>query len=327
MNRPVVIVDPLSSGIDLAPAFRSRGIPSVAVTFKSLEEIGFGLEVQTSDFISIIPDQPNLVGILRDYNPLAIIPGDERGVALAEQLTQALTPHLSNDPRRSLHRIHKAYMQTALEEAGVPHLKTINTASEKEVELWIRENGLQHSPLIVKPPLSAGSDKVFHINVNQDWKEAFKKVLQEPSKTTGKKSETVVVQEQAMGTEFAVGTVSANGKHYLAHLIQYNKTSFHGRKTVFDYVEFLPYCDQRHKELFAYTQQVLDALGVRWGAAHTEIMLTANGPRLIESGARICGGPTVRFAREATGSSQADKLVEAYVNGDVLTKEYQFKNR
>ncbi|KTC75366.1 phosphoribosylglycinamide synthetase ATP-grasp (A) domain protein [Legionella birminghamensis] len=325
MNRPVVIVDPLSSGIDLAPAFRSRGIPSVAVTFKSLEEIGFGLEVQTSDFISIIPDQPNLVGILRDYNPLAIIPGDERGVALAEQLTQALTPHLSNDPRRSLHRIHKAYMQTALEEAGVPHLKTINTASEKEVELWIRENGLQHSPLIVKPPLSAGSDKVFHINVNQDWKEAFKKVLQEPSKTTGKKSETVVVQEQAMGTEFAVGTVSANGKHYLAHLIQYNKTSFHGRKTVFDYVEFLPYCDQRHKELFAYTQQVLDALGVRWGAAHTEIMLTANGPRLIESGARICGGPTVRFAREATGSSQADKLVEAYVNGDVLTKEYQFK--
>ncbi len=46
MNRPVVIVDPLSSGIDLAPAFRSRGIPSVAVTFKSLEEIGFGLEVQ-----------------------------------------------------------------------------------------------------------------------------------------------------------------------------------------------------------------------------------------------------------------------------------------
>ncbi|MCE3044467.1 ATP-grasp domain-containing protein [Legionella sp. 16cNR16C] len=325
MNRPVVIVDPLSSGIDLAPAFKSRGIPAIAITYKTLEEIGFGLDVQTSDFIEIIPDQPNLADILKKFNPLAIIPGDERGVPLAEKLTEVLTPHLANDPGKSLHRTHKAFMQEALQEAGIPFLKTVNTASKKEVELWIRNNGLSNSPLIVKPPVSAGSDKVFHIKANQDWKEAFDKVLHEPSKTTGKNSETVVVQEQALGTEFAVGTVSANGKHYLAHLIQYNKTSIHGRKTVFDYVEFLPYCDTHHRELFSYTQKVLDALGIRWGAAHTEIMLTSNGPRLIESGARICGGPTVRFAREATGSSQADKLVEIYVDGDVLTQEYQFK--
>lgn len=32
MNRPVVIVDPLSSGIELAPAFKARGIPAIAVT-------------------------------------------------------------------------------------------------------------------------------------------------------------------------------------------------------------------------------------------------------------------------------------------------------
>ena len=155
--------------------------------------------------------------ILRKYNPLAIIPGDERGVPLAEQLTEVLTPHLANDPKKSLNRIHKAFMQTALEEAGVPFLKTINTASEKEVEFWIKKNELVSSPLIIKPPISAGSDKVFHMNANQDWKKAFNQVLHEPSKTTGKKSETVVVQEQATGSEFAVGTVSANGKHYLAH--------------------------------------------------------------------------------------------------------------
>jgi hypothetical protein len=39
----------------------------------------------------------------------------------------------------------------------------------------------------------------------------------------------------------------------------------------------------------------------------------------------MCGGPVVGFAREASGSSQADRLVEVYVDGDVLTKDYAFK--
>ncbi|KGP64101.1 hypothetical protein EP47_08120 [Legionella norrlandica] len=325
MNRPVVIVEPLSSGIELAPTFKSRGIPAIAITFKSPNWIGFGAKIQPSDFAEIIPYQPNLVEVLRKYNPLAIIPGTEEGVPLAEELATALTPQFTNDPKKSLHRLHKALMQKALDEAGVPALKTLNTSSENEVEIWIKTNELADSPLIIKPPISAGSDKVFHIPAMGDWKRAFNHVLTEPSKITGKISETVVVQEQAIGTEFAVGTVSANGKHYLAHLIKYNKTSSNDRKTVFDYVEFVPYSEGIHSELFDYTQKALDALGVRWGAAHNEIMLTEKGPRLIESGARMCGGPVVGFAREATGSSQADKLVEIYAHGDVVTKNYDFK--
>jgi len=323
MNRPVVIVDPLSSGIELAPAFKARGIPTIAVVFKHLNRVGFGTEVQTSDFVEIIPDQPNLVEILRKYNPRAIIPGTESGVRLAEYLSSILTPQFANDPNRSLNRLHKAYMQKALEEAGVPTIKTLNTSSESEVEIWIKENELVDSPLIIKPPISAGSDKVFHILSKGDWRKAFNRVLTGPSKITGKVSETVVVQEEAIGTEFAVGTVSANGKHFLAHLIKYNKTSSGDRRTVFDHVEFVPYNEEVYGELFDYTQRALDALGIRWGAAHNEIMLTKEGPRLIESGARMLGGPTVGFSRVATGSSQADKLVEVYVDGVVKTKEYK----
>lgn len=297
MNRPVVIVDPLSSGIELAPAFKARGIPAIAVTLKPLDWIGFGANMQTSDFIEIIPDQPNLVEILAKYDPIAIIPGTEEGVPLAEALAINLTPQFANDPEKSQNRLHKALMQKALQEAGVPALKTLNTASENEVEAWIRTNGLIDSPLIIKPPVSAGSDKVFHIPARGEWKKAFNQVLSEPSKITGKNNETVVVQEQAIGTEFAVGTVSANGKHYLAHLIQYNKTSFNDRKTVYDYVEFVPYSEEIYGELFDNTKKALDALGIRWGAAHNEIMLTKDGPRLIETGARMCGGPVVGFAR------------------------------
>ncbi|QBR84747.1 ATP-grasp domain-containing protein [Legionella israelensis] len=325
MNRPVVIVDPLSSGVELAPTFKSREISAIAILLKSTDWIGFGAKIRASDFIEIIPEQPNLVELLRKYNPLAIIPGTEKGVLLAETLAATLTPRFANDSSKSLNRLHKALMQKSLNEAGIPALKTFNTSSETEVENWIKVNELTDSPLIIKPPISAGSDKVFHIPAKGDWKKAFNRVLTEPSKITGKMNETVVVQEQAIGTEFAVGTVSANGKHYLAHLIKYNKITSSHRKTVYDYVEFVPYSEKMHGELFDYTQKALDALGIRWGAAHNEIILTDKGPRLIETGARMCGGPVVSFAREATGSSQADKLVEIFADGDVITKDYVFE--
>lgn len=325
MNRPIIIVNPISSGIELAPAFKARGIPAIAITLNSVDWTGFGTNINISDFVEIIPAQPNLVEILRKYDPLAIIPGDEEGVPLAEALAASLTPQLANDPKKSLNRIHKALMQHALKEAGVPALETLNTSSESEVKAWIKGNKLTDSPLIIKPPISAGSDKVFHIPAKGDWKKAFYQVLTEPSKLTGNANETVVVQEQAIGTEFAVGTVSANGTHYLAHLIKYNKTTSNNRKTIYDYVEFVPYSEKMYEELFDYTQKALDALGIRWGAAHNEIMLTKKGPRLIETGARMCGGPVVGFAREASGSSQADKLVEVYADGDVITKKYAFK--
>lgn len=325
MNRPVVIVDPLSSGTELAPAFKARGIPAIAVTLKPMDWNGFGSKIRQSDFMEIIPNQENLVEILRKYDPIAILPGTEEGVPLAEALAVEITPQHANDSGKSLNRLHKAFMQEALREAGVPYIRTLNTASVKEVESWLETNGLIDSPLIIKPPISAGSDKVFHIPAGSDWKDAFNRVLSEPSMITGEANETVVVQEQVIGTEFAVGTVSANGNHYLAHLIKYNKTTYNDRKTVYDYVEFVPFTEEEHGQLFEYTRRALDALGVRWGACHNEIMLTSDGPRLIETGARMCGGPVVGFARVASGSSQADKLVEIFADGDVTTKEYTFK--
>ena len=325
MNRPIVIVDPLSSGIELAPAFKTRGIPAIAITLTNEEWPEFGSKLKVSDFVEIIPDQPGIEDLIKKYDPIAIIAGTEEGIPLAERLTAILTPHLSNDTKKSLHRSHKSLMQKALEEAGVPALKTLHTASEEEAEAWIKENGMKDEPLIIKPPMSSGSEMVFHIAANGEWEKAFHHILTEPSVISGKRSETVVIQEEAIGTEYAVGTVSADGKHYLVHLIKYNKTSSGERKTVFDHVEFVPYEKDILGDLFDYTQKVLNALGIRYGATHTEIMLTKNGPRLIESSARMIGGPVVGFARAATGSSQADKLVEIYVDGDVQTKEFIFK--
>lgn len=261
MKRPIVIVDPLSSGIELAPLFVKRGVPVIAVTFKPLERVGFGTKIQESDFCKIIPDGPDLIEDLRKYNPIAIIPGTESGVNLAQKLSDMLTPEYSNDSAKNLNRLHKAYMQEALEMAGVPTIKTLNTSSEQKVVNWIKKHKLSDTPLIIKPPVSAGSDKVFHIPASGDWKIAFNRVLNEPSKITGQVSQTAVVQEEAIGIEYALGTVSANGEHYLAHIIKYNKASSLERKTIFDHVEFISFDSKIMKDIFEYTKKAL----MPWG--------------------------------------------------------------
>lgn len=325
MTRPVVIVDPISSGIELAPTFKARGVPAVAVSLQTSDWPEFGAQMRKSDFLEILGDEPGLEERLQQLNPIGILPGTEEGIPLAERLTAKLLPHLSNDPQKAAHRAHKALMQRALEDAGVPTLKTHHTGSREEAERWIRENGLAETSLILKPPMSSGSEMVFHVPAHGDWQKPFNHIMTEPSVLTGKVSETVVIQEEAIGTEFAVGTVSAHGRHYLTHLLEYHKTSVGGRKTVYDFVELVAYDPVRMKGLFEYVQQALDALGVRFGPTHTEVMLTAKGPRLIESSARMIGGPVVGFARAATGSSQADKLAEIYIDGDVKVPEYIHK--
>jgi hypothetical protein len=308
----------------LAPAFKARGVPAIAVTLNYDEWPEFGSRIRASDFVEVVPDQPGIEKLIAQHDPIAVIPGTEEGIPLAERLTAILTPQFTNDPEKALHRSHKSLMQQALKEAGVPALKTLHTASESEAEAWIEDQGLKDRPLIVKPPASSGSEKVFHIPASADWRGAFNRILAEPV-LSGARSETAVIQEQAIGTEFAVGTVSANGRHFLTHLMKYNKTSSGDRRTVFDHVEFVPHDKEALGDLFDYTQRALDALGIRWGAAHNEVMLTKDGPRLIESSARMIGGPVVGFARAATGSSQADRLVELYVDGEVITKEYGFR--
>lgn len=331
MTRPVVIVDPIDSGAALAPAFAARQIPAIAVrsirgnTWDQVNEVGYAAKVQAAHFLEVHEDGPDLVELLRRHDPLAVIAGAESGVELADRLAAVLTPQVANVPALTRARRHKGLMQEALAKAGLPVIRTLNTASAAEVTAWLADQNLTNAPLILKPAASAGSDNVHHVPAGGDWRTPFDLILSSTTKLRAEANETVIVQEQVFGTEFAVDTVSAAGEHVLAHLIRYNKTSAGERMTVFDHTEFLPFDPERYGELLAYVRLALDAVGIRWGAAHSEVMLTPDGPRLIEVGARTCGGPVLGFSRVATGSSQLERVVEAYVDREIRTRTYDFR--
>jgi biotin carboxylase len=326
MTQPIVIVNPTSSGSELAPAFAKQNIPAIAVRLAGSGRQGnggFANQIQTENFIDVLQEGEGLIDTLAKFNPRAIIAGTEAGVPLADELAAALTPTFANVPKFAKARYHKALMQEALENAGLPVIRTLNTADPNEVEAWLAKHDLVDAPLVVKPPASAGSDKVHHIPSAGDWRTPFEHILATPAALLSRRNESVIVQEEVSGTEYAVDTVSAAGKHELAHLIRYHKTALGDGAKIFDYTEFVAFDEDKHGELVRYAENALDALGIRWGAAHCEIMLTPNGPRLIEIGSRMCGGPVLGFARAATGSSQVERVVESYLHGVISTRPYK----
>jgi len=66
-----------------------------------------------------------------------------------------------------------------------------------------------------------------------------------------------------------------------------------------------------------YVFSALDAVGFDWGAAHTEVMLTQDGPRVIEINARLVGAKIARLVGFALGRSIHADLIALHV-GEAL---------
>ncbi|RJQ80784.1 hypothetical protein D5S17_07025 [Pseudonocardiaceae bacterium YIM PH 21723] len=229
----------------------------------------------------------------------------------ADRLAAELTPQRANDPRLAHARRNKALMQHAVATAGIPVIRTLLTGNAWELEAWLQAQDLTGRALVIKPPDSSGAQDVVFVPPNGDWRQGFERVLYSYR-------QPVMVQEFAPGTEYVVSTVSAAGQHTVAHIEEFTKFNL----TRVDRTEFV---HDVQPELVEYHNAVLDALGIRWGAAHSEIRLTPRGPRLIETSTRLCAGALPVLARAATGSSQLERLVQAYVDGVVSTGDYELR--
>lgn len=318
MAEPVaVVVDPYSSGNLLAPALRKVGVVPVAVRSTDRPPEVYASSYRPGNFDSIIVHN-GLIGEtverLRALAPVCVLAGTECGVELADQLAAVLTPERANNPALAAARRHKAAMGAAVAAAGLPAMRQVCTADAAEVTAWIERAGLRGRDLVVKPPNSAGSDGVTHVRAGVGWPAAFGRLLGERNKL-GLVNDEVLVQEYLTGTEYVVDTCTFDGVHAVVDICRYRKLHIAGQMAVYDYMEWLPYDTAGHTELLAFATGVLDAVGVRFGAAHTEIMMTAGGPRLIEVNARIAGAGVPRFCQEATGDNQVDRLAR-YCAGD-----------
>lgn len=315
MQANAIIVDPYAMASRFATAFAARNVRPVAV-FSTARLLDWG--TWTPDLWASVHfhtgDIEALAATVKCYDPVCIVPGNEAGVELAAELTERLLPALANVPGMAPAQRDKGLQHKALAEAGVPHLRNICSSDPAEVANWIAESGLSGRALVVKPPKSAGTDNVYLIRPGASWRPCFDAILGKVNQM-GVVNESVMVMEFAEGPEFMVDLYSVDGRHGLTMVSSYRKYSRGNRLGIYDMGDTLDPADQRTAELHGYAAQVADAVGIRNASAHGEVILTPQGPRLVEIGSRFSGGCMQVHQQISTGDSQIDRAVRHYLDG------------
>ncbi|MET9629897.1 ATP-grasp domain-containing protein [Lentzea sp. NPDC006480] len=319
----IVVVDPYSAGQGIAPAFAERGVEAIAVLTTPEPPAGLAKSWVPENYreVHVLSDLDELAAKLAVHSPIAVVPGTETGVETAEALSELITPGRSNVLSLSSARRDKWQMAVALRSAGVPHLRQISSDNVDEVAAWLRREELLGSPIVLKPQESGGTDDVFVAQPGEDWRAKFGRILGSVNKL-GLRNDRVLVQELAVGTEYEVDTYSIDGAHGLAAVWRYAKECRGDRLGIYLSNTLVPADDPVVDVLFAYVCQVLDATGVRNGPAHVEVMITPDGPRLIEIGARLAGAEQQELTLLGARESQITRMVRHRVDDSSDVSRY-----
>ena len=311
MPNVAAIVDPYSTGAHLVPEFAARGWASVAVlSTPDILEM-FGPIPHADRFLEVItgPDAAEVVTALRRYPVRAAIPGCETGVPFADELAERMGLP-GNGTAGSESRRDKHAMARALVRHGVRAPQTIAIADPDDLVRWANEHDLW--PIVVKPPGSSASDGVTFCATPGQAREAFGNLYRRTHRFGGR-NDVVLAQELLVGQQFMVNTVSVNGAHYMAEIWEDTRRPV-GGGIAYELEKLMMPGGEPQETLARYMSRVLDALGVAWGPAHSELMLTESGPVLIETGARLQGSILLDSVRAATGHNHVTLTVDCYTD-------------
>jgi ATP-grasp domain len=310
VHGAAVVVDAYSTGARLAPRFAAAGLPVVHVQ-SSPRLPDFSLRAfRDGDFVENVVHEGDLEATaarVAAHSPAFVVVGAEPGVPLADALSERLGLP-SNGSAQSLARRDKNAMSEALRAAGLRAAEALKTSNTAEAVEWAAARG--GAPVVVKPLDSAGTDGVSIAHDAAAIEAAFAAILGRPNALHGA-NEELLVQELLQGTQLFVNSISWDGVHHVSEVWRDNKLRA-GANFIYDYEELLPRHGEQQDQVVPYVEAVLDALGIRFGPAHTEVMLTETGPVLVESGARMHGSVPDEIVDRCTPSHQT-LTAEAYL--------------
>lgn len=200
----------------------------------------------------------------------------------------------------------KAAMRDILAREGVASCRYASGSGRDSLAKAIEHVGL---PCIVKPVDAEGSLGVIKIAEWTEVEPALHRIGAEfPDRT-------MLVEEYLVGEEVSVEAVSTARRH---HIVAVTK-KFIDERTFVErgHVVPAPLSDAVRATVERYVTQVLDALGFHDCPSHTELMLTAAGPRIIETHNRIGGDRIMDLVQHATGVDLYDIVARQSLGEDV----------
>lgn len=309
MTKPLIaLVDAYSSGNYLPDEFARLGVDCIHVQ-------------STPSWMRsmVLPDLEKYTGNipfksvedtaerLRQMNVTAVLAGQEPGVPLADDLSTQLSL-ASNDASKSRAKRDKFEMIETARRANL--LVADQAIGDVEIVTRWAEHRNQY-PVVVKPLKSASTDNVFICQTLEEVRANATQILT-ASDIYGDDNKTVLIQSFLEGDEYIVDTVSANGARHIVGIWKYEKVSRDG-KNLYNRDILIESNDEVVAHLTSYMDNVLRAFGIDWGATHTEIMMTPEGPALIEIGARLNGNMFPSMHNACLGTNQAALTALAYV--------------
>jgi len=311
----ICIVDATSSGALYPAAIRARGFESLHVQtldpYPPLYQPSFVRGDHAANIV-FAGDLQECARRVAAHRPVCVIPGTETGVFLADSLSELLGLP-TNGTKLSPARRDKLVMQQMIAKAGVRSIPSHAAADWASIEAWIDRLG--QLPIVLKPSASAGTDRVFVCKTLAQAEGAFRSIVG-AANIVGHRNDTVIAQQYMQGVEYMMNTVSCAGHHLMTDSWRMNKVV--GQHPVYEYGQLQDPTSALHQQLFDYTCSVLDALGIRFGAVHTELMLTDEGPVLIEAGCRVDGQKSPVLAKAALGYSQIEVTLDAHLHPEAF---------
>jgi hypothetical protein len=313
-----VLVDAYAAGGHLAPAFERAGADCVHVqSTPSLIETWPALDLSVYDATVVHEDIDKTVAVLSDYPVVCVVAGHEPGVLLADELSEAMGLP-TNGARTARRRRNKYEMIEALQRAGLHCARQFKSRDAEEIADWARRAGPY--PFVVKPLESAGTDGVHICHDTDQVLRAATSVLGSTD-VHGHLNDEVLIQTYLDGPEFVVDMISCAGTRYTVGVWQYHKRLVYGTHRIYDIDRLVPADASPVPEIVAYVNAALDALDVRFGPSHAEVIVTPDGPALVEVGARLAGGLLPGFHDRCLGANQADLTALAYLHpGSFITR-------
>ncbi|MGW1465147.1 ATP-grasp domain-containing protein [Streptomyces sp. NPDC002308] len=319
-NKPVVVlVDAYTSGKYLPPEFAALGADLVHVQSTP----GFMPSMPAPDLsvyraALVHEDLEKTLARLEEYAPLCVMAGQEPGVLLADQLSEGLGLP-TNGTALSEARRDKYLMGEALRAAGLHCADQLRSRDTQALVRWAE--GAGRFPVVVKPLNSAAGDGVFICADAEEVRAAADGILGTET-IYGDTNTEVLVQSYLQGTEYVVDMVSYGRRRYVCGVWEYEKRLLPSGRNIYDRERLLAADEGPAPELIAYVEKALDALGVHFGPTHAEVIVTPEGPALVEVGTRIAGNMHPGFHDACAGGNQAALTALAYLAPARFVQEY-----
>lgn len=316
-----VLVDPYSTGCLIAEEIAKRGYKVIALWTKGFSDdmkTHVPLSCENLNYHAEVQDEGDLGETLKavykaagQYRVVTVIAGGEAGVDMADALSERMSVRTNGTDIPN--RRDKKLQQELIKKAGLRSVRQAGGDKFSDVEHFLKT---EEYPVVLKPVESAGSDGVKLCHNFNEAKEHFD-LLMKSQLVNGGDCPSVLAQEFLRGKEYVVDHVSRDGVHKTVMVWVYDKRPVNGSAFVYFGCVPVPSDSPEAKILIPYVRRVLDAMGIENGPSHGEVMMTPDGPCLVEMNCRAHGGDGNwrPLCRALTGGySQVEASADAYLD-------------